>query len=199
MAPYRFGPRTDANARGVIDFDRPEGTIWAAHVVNEGFSYWKFTADRAQATLVFTYNTMQINDFDADFYSGKLRGHAGFAFSDADPSYRFDFSVERADVHSLLSAAKEHESTVTGSLTGQAIITGRGSNLAALEGKGQLSVTDGVLWQAPVFGIFSEILGQTKATRAQASFTITNQAVSTEDMQTAAGAFTAQSPRPTWF
>jgi len=193
MLPYRFGPRTDANARGVIDFDKPEGTTWAAHVVNEGFSYWKFTADRAQATLVFTNNTMQINGFDADFYSGKLRGHAGFVFSDADPSYNFEFAVDRADVHNVLTATEGRESTVTGLLTGQATIDGRGNDLGALNGKGQLNVADGILWQAPVFGIFSEILGKTKATRAQASFTITNQAVSTEDMQIAAGAFTAQS------
>jgi hypothetical protein len=193
MAPYRFGPRTDANARGVIDFDKPEGTLWAAHVVNEGFSYWKLTADRAQATLVFTNNTMEINDFDADFYSGKLRGHAGFIFSEADPSYNFEFSVDRADVRNLLSAVEDRESTVTGLLTGQTTIDGRGTDLSALSGKGQLNVADGILWQAPVFGIFSGILGKTKATRAQASFTITNQAVSTEDMQIAAGAFTAQS------
>jgi hypothetical protein len=193
MAPYRFGPRTAANARGVIDFDRPEGTLWAARVVNEGFSYWKFTADRAQATLVFTNNTMQINDFDADFYSGKLRGHAVFVFSDTDPSYNFEFSVERADVHTLLGATEDRESAVTGLLTGQATISGHGIDMVALGGKGQLSVTDGVLWQAPIFGIFSEVLGKTKATRAQASFTIANQAVSTEDMQIAAGAFTAQS------
>ncbi len=193
MAPYRFGPRTDANARGVIDFDKAADTTWAAHVVNEGFSYWKFTADRAQATLVFTNNTMQINDFDADFYGGKLQGHAAFIFSEADPSYNFEFSVDRADVRNLLSAAKDRESTVTGLLTGQATISGRGNDLAALGGTGQLSVADGILWQAPIFGIFSEILGKTKATRAQASFTITNQAVSTEDMQIAAGAFTAQS------
>ncbi len=193
MTPYRFGPRTDANARGVIDFDKPEGTLWAAHVVNEGFSYWKFTADRAQATLVFTNNTMQINGFDADFYSGRLRGHAGFIFSDTDPSYNFEFSVDRADVRNLLSAVEDRESTVTGLLTGQATIDGRGTDLGALSGKGQLNVADGILWQAPVFGIFSEVLGKTKATRAQASFTITNQAVSTEDMQIAAGAFTAQS------
>jgi hypothetical protein len=193
MAPYRFGPRTDANARGVIDFDNPEGTIWAAHVVNEGFSYWKFTADRAQATLVFTNNTMQINNFEADFYSGKLRGHAGFVFSDADPSYNFDFSVDRADVHTLLGATEDRESTVTGLLTGQTTISGHGTDLTSLRGKGEINVTDGVLWQAPVFGIFSEILGKTKATRAQASFTIANQAVNTDDMQIAAGAFTAQS------
>ncbi len=193
MTPYRFGPRTDASARGVVDFDNPTGTVWTARVANEGFSYWKFTADRAQANLVFTNNSMQINDFDADFYGGKLKGRAAFVFLQGDPSYSFDFSVDRVDVNSVLSASKEKPSMVTGLLTGQMTMSGRGSDLSNLNGAGQLNVTDGVLWQAPVFGIFSEILGKTKATRAQASFTIANQAVSTEDMQIAAGAFTAQS------
>lgn len=193
MAPYRFGPRTDAYARGLVDFDNPFGTAWAAHVVNEGFSYWKFTATRAQANLVFTNNTLQINDFDADFYGGKLRGHAAFTFSESDPTYQFDLSVENSDVHAVLGAAQDRESTVTGSLSGKATITGRGADFGALGGNGELSVADGVLWQAPVFGIFSHVLGNTKATRAQASFTISNQVVRTDDMEIAAGAFTAKS------
>ncbi len=193
MAPYRFGPRTEANLRGLIDFDNPFGTAWTAQVVNEGFSYWKFTAPRAQAALVFTNNALQINDFDADFYGGKLRGNAAFAFSGPEPTYSFDFSVENADVHAILVAIKERESGVTGSLAGQAAINGRGADFGALKGKGELSVADGVLWQAPVFGIFSQVLGNTKATRAVATFTISNQVVRTEDMEVAAGAFTAKS------
>jgi len=54
-------------------------------------------------------------------------------------------------------------------------------------------VTDGILWQAPVFGIFSEILGKPRRRARRPRITITNQAVSTEDMQIAAGAFTARS------
>lgn len=191
--PYRFGPRTDATLRGLIDFDNPFGTAWTAQVVNEGFSYWKFTAARAQAALVFTNNALQIDDFEADFYNGKLRGNAAFAFSGPEPAYSFDFSVENADVHAMLVAIKDRESSVTGSLTGQAAINGRGADLTALKGKGDLSVADGVLWQAPVFGIFSQVLGNTKATRAHASFTIANEVVRTEDMEIAAGAFTAKS------
>jgi len=193
MAPYRFGPRTEGSIRGLVDFDEPFGTAWTAEVTNEGFSYWKFTATRAQAALVFTNNTLQINDFDADFYGGKLRGNAAFAFSGPEPTYSFDFSVENADVHAVLTAAKDRESRVTGLLTGQAAINGRGSDLGALRGKGGLSVSDGILWQAPVFGIFSQVLGNTKATRADASFTISNRVVRTEDMEVAAGAFTAKS------
>ncbi len=191
MAPYRFGPRTDASARGLIDFDNPYGTAWSARVINEGFSYWKFTATRAQAALVFTNNTLQINDFDADFYGGKLRGRADFAFSRTDPTYNFDFSVDSSDVNMILSAIEDRESTVTGLLSGQATINGRGADLNALQGKGSLSVTNGVLWQAALFGIFSQALGNTKATRCQCTFTIADQSVRTEDMDVSAGAFTA--------
>ena len=191
MAPYRFGPRIEANVRGLVDFDNPYGTAWSAHVINEGFSYWKLTATQAQAALVFTNNTLQINDFDADFYGGKLRGHAEFAFSQADPTYNFDFSVENSDVNTVLSAIEKRASTVTGLLSGQAAINGRGADLGALQGKGEFSVTNGVLWQAPLFGIFSQALGNTKATRAQCTFVMVDQAFRTDDMGVSAGAFTA--------
>ncbi len=191
MAPYRFGPHTEATMEGLVDFDNPYGTAWSARVLNEGFSYWKFTATQAQAVLVFTNNTLQINDFNSDFYGGTLRGHADFEFSQSDPVYSFDFSVQDSDVNAVLEAAKGRESTVTGSLSGRASIHGRGTDLDALQGKGQLSVTDGVLWQAPLFGIFSEVLGKTKATRARCAFVIADQSFRTEDLEVAAGAFTA--------
>jgi hypothetical protein len=190
MTPYRFGPRTDASGRGLVDFDNPYGTTWSAHIINEGFSYWRFTASRAQAGLVFTNNILQINDFDADFYGGELRGRAEFAFSQADPTYNFSFSIENSDVNTILSAVKERESTVTGLLSGQAVISGRGADLSALQGKGSLSITNGVLWQAPLFGIFSQALGSTKATRCQCNFVIADQSVRTDNLDVSAGAFT---------
>jgi hypothetical protein len=193
MTPYRFGPHTDAGIRGVVDFDDPERTAWIAHVTNEGFSYWKFTADRAQANLVFTNNTMEINDFNADLYSGKLQGRATFAFSAADPSYHLYFSTEGVDVHTLLGAMQRRESKVTGVLSGRIQMGGRGADLATLNGEGDMEITDGILWEAPLFGIFSQILGTTKATSAKATFTIADRAVKTDDLEIAAGAFTARS------
>jgi hypothetical protein len=193
MAPYRFGAHTDAQASGQIDFADTARTAWSARVVSDTFSYWKLTSNRTQANLVFTNNTMEINDFDGDLYGGKLQGRTTFAFSKVQPSYSFDFSTKRIDLQTLLTAIEGHESKVSGSLTGHAQITGSGTDLTALEGKGELQVADGILWQAPVFGIFSHVLGNTKATDARATFTITNQFVRSEDMQIAAGAFTAKS------
>jgi len=74
-----------------------------------------------------------------DFYGGKLQGHAAFIFSEADPLYSFGFSVDGADVRNLLSAVEGRESTVTGLLSGQTTIDGRGTDLGALTGRGQLT------------------------------------------------------------
>jgi hypothetical protein len=62
-----------------------------------------------------------------------------------------------------------------------------------LQGQGKLVIRDGVLWEVPVFGIFSHLLGNTKATAAKADFTISDNKVRTENLEIAAGAFTAQS------
>jgi hypothetical protein len=193
MAPYRFGEHTDAHTNGEIDFDNPARTAWSARVLSDVFSYWKLTATRAQANLVFTNNTMAINDFDGNLYGGTLQGRATFAFSETQPTYRFDLKAKRVDVQAILTAIEGSESKVTGELSGRAQITGSGADLSALEGSGKFEITDGVLWQAPIFGIFSHILGNTKATDAHATFKIAQQAVSTDDLQIAAGAFTARS------
>jgi len=183
MHPYRFGPRTQATTRGMIDFVNPTNTAWMAQVANDGFSYWKFTADRAQANLIFTNNILRISDFDADFYGGKLRGQAVFALTNS-VDYRFDFNAERCDVQAMLTAVHpEKKSRVTGTLSGRMNLSGQGSDLGTLRGNGNLEITDGVLWEAPLFGIFSQILGNTKATNAKATFTIADQAVVTDDLE----------------
>jgi hypothetical protein len=193
MKPYRFGPITSATAAGLVDFTNETRTAWTAQVANNGFSCWKLTTDRARAQLVFTNSTLQINDFDADFYDGKLRGRADFAFGYPDVTYRFKFNTERVDVNKLLYAMRDRESKITGFLTGSAELKGKNADWAALEGTGNVEVTDGILWEAPIFGIFSRIVGNTKVTSAKASFAIANETVTTDDLRFSAGAFTGAS------
>jgi hypothetical protein len=193
MRSYRFGPRTQATTRGVIDFENPTNTAWMAQVANDGFSCWKFTADHAQANLTFTNNILRISDFDADFYSGKLRGQAVFTMTNS-VSYRFDFNAERCDVQAMLTAMHpDKKSRVTGTLGGHMELSGQGSDLATLRGSGNLEISDGVLWEGPLFGIFSPILGSTKATSAKATFAMADQAVGTDDLEIKANPFTAAS------
>jgi hypothetical protein len=193
LRPYRFGPRTDGHARGRVDFVNPTNTAWTAHVVSEQFAYWKFTADRAEANLTFTNNSFQIANFAADFYGGRLTGGAGFDFGGTNVTYRFQLDVQRADVNRLLTDIGG-TAKATGYLTGEMELSGVGDDPRNLVGRGSLSVADGVLWEAPIFGLLSHLLGNTRATSARADFTIGRNAWRSENLTVEAGAFTARAP-----
>jgi hypothetical protein len=173
----------------MVDLDVPANSAWTARADNEGFSYWKLTATHAKADLTLTNNLLTIDGIDADLCDGKLFGRGAITITN-DTLYRFEFNAERCDVQKLLSSLHGQPSKVTGLLKGHCQLLGQGSDLANLRGTGTLEVSDGVLWQAPLFGIFSEVLGKTKATSAKASFTIGDQAVKTDDLEIQAGAFT---------
>lgn len=196
MRPYRFGPRTSATARGMVDLDSADRSAWTARVVNDGFSYWKITTDQASAALTQTNNVLTINNFEGDVYGGKLRGWAFFSLTNA-PQFQVDLTTDHCDVHRLLGAIGGKETQVSGLLTGHCALQGEGSDMARLSGHGNLVITDGVLWEMPLFGIFSRImdglspdLGKTKATDARATFLIGEQCAKTEDLRVSAGAFT---------
>src|ERR1043166_1979892 len=165
----------------MVDLDESVNSAWTAQVSNDGFSYWKFTADHATASLTFTNDSLRIDDFNAAFYGGKLQGTALLAMTNS-VAYHFDFKADGCDVHKLGAAIRGKESQVSGAISGHTQLNGLGSDLATLRGQGSLHVNDCVLWEMPLFGIFSHImdgispgLGQTKATDAKRTFTIENQ------------------------
>ncbi len=192
MQTYRFGANTRAHAAGFVDLAEPSQTAWTAQVNNDGFSWWKFTATHAQAELVFVDDGLRINNLDADLYDGKLQGNAQFEFANPDVRYHCEFSTERCGLKEFLTAMSGTTAKPTGFLSGHCELTGLGSDLATLEGTGNLHIADGVLWEGALFGIFSQILGNTKATDARATLRIADRTVTTDDLTLAAGAFTAR-------
>jgi hypothetical protein len=195
LRPYRFGPRTRATVRGKVDFRQPAQTAWQAAITNEGFAYWKLHTTRARADLMMTNQILRIENFDAALYDGNLRGRATFALTN-DVSYRLDLQAERVNIHPLLADITGQSGESHGRLTGEAWVTGTGSDRAGLQGAGRLSIEDGLLWEVPLFGIFSRILndiapglGMARATKADCTFVLADQVARTDDLKIGAGAF----------
>jgi hypothetical protein len=164
-----------------------------ADVSATGFGWWRLKTDRARADVVFTNKSIAINRFDSDIYAGKLRGEAGFTFTNS-VAYRFQLDAANVDVDQLTQAMRNYGPgrTVTGNLDGQVELAGS-RNLDSLAGKGNFRIGDGVLWEGAVFGFLSKVLGKTKATDAKGSFTVHDKAVWTDDLRVEAGALTAKS------
>ena len=169
--------------------------IISARFDSTGFKWWRLKSDRARATLVATNDAFELREFLADVAGGTLRGDAKITGTGTNNTYRLSLEVEDADINKLLTmmSTTGKPAKPTGELFGHLELWGTGSEKTSLTGKGDIDIHNGVLWEAPIFGIFSEILGKTKATKASASFAITNNVVFTKDLKIAAGAFDAES------
>ena len=226
MEPYRFGSNTMGWASGLVDFADPKQTAWTAQIGNDGFAFWKFAVDHGDATLAFTNKVLQmhlagrgltwwklktdyatatltatagaadVEDFAADLYDGKLRGKATFTGADTNMEYRIELGAEHCDLHKTLESIRGKPGEASGSLTGHIELQGRGSDLAAMQGKGDIEIADGVLAEVPLFGVFSQILnglapglGSTRITSARCAYTVADQAVKTDDIMVDAGKF----------
>lgn len=222
---YRFGLCTQAKASGTIDLFDASQSVWTAHIMNEefgcwkfdtdcaigdlvfsnntvsvdmqaeGLSWWKLKADRAKLKLLYADNVLAVDDFDADFYDGKLRGQARLSLN-GDLKYYLSTDTQNCDVNRLMNALRGEGRLVTGKMKAHTELTGQGADLDTMQGNGSIEITDAVLLEFPLFGIFSRIIndvakgaGTTKITRAKATYAIVNSTAHTEDLEMAAGSF----------
>jgi hypothetical protein len=175
-------------------------------LATSGLEWWKLKADRATANVSVAAGGAQVDNFDADFNGGKLHGHMSLTGADTNMEYRMELNAERCDVHKMLESSRGKAGEAKGLLTGHLDLQGRGSDLAAMNGSGNVEIADGVLAEVPMFGVFSQILnslsaglGSTKITSARCAYTVADQAVKTDDLIVDAGAFTLRAHGKTDF
>lgn len=193
IAPYRFDypPRIVAN--GTV---RPRDTENSADLVFdvEGgpFHFWRLSADQVQTRLLWKGTTLTLTNLHADFYRGRMDGNASFDLRNREHGkYEFDVHVRHASLGDLLSEATPGRTNVaqgTFNLDLE-IVDADTSDIHTWNGYGRAAVQDGLLWDVPIFGFLSPVLngfvpgiGNNRAERAAASFTITNSVIHTRDL-----------------
>jgi hypothetical protein len=88
-----------------------------------------------------------------------------------------------------LSGGKTNK--LEGLLTGRLEITSaNSSDLHSLQGAGRMELRDGLIWDIPIFGVFSPVLdtvmpglGSSRARQGSATFIITNGVIDSEDLK----------------
>jgi hypothetical protein len=128
--------------------------------------------------------------------TGRAAGEAHFDFS-AKTGADFSFKVVAAETDlAEVLAGFGRTNKVEGFLSGELVVTsGNTSNLHSWNGHGRVNVRDGLLWDLPMFGMFSPILnafmpglGNSRAREATATYTITNSVVHSRDVDVQATA-----------
>lgn len=181
--PYRFFEAPYATANGEIFLEEPERNALRVYIQSEkGMKY------------DFLGNTLTLRDLDSDLvfegeklkvrprkpvalFDGQLIGTLDVELTEQSP-YQAAFDLRGCDFGSLMKTFFDNNN-VKGRIDAKGSVQGKLDDLGSMNGEGNLTVINGVLYPIPIFGTFSEILnnfspdlGYSQADKAQAKFVI---------------------------
>jgi hypothetical protein len=194
LSPYRFLRPPRVYVDGAIPI-RSERDADLHFTVNGGpFQWWKFGVAHVDGKIDWVGQQLSLKDMKADFYLGKATGKADFTFEKDTRSANFGFAMVATDA-SLNLLAKDLTDGKTNKLEG--LLTGRleitNANTAdwgTWKGTGRVNLRDGLIWDIPIFGVFSPALdtimpglGSSRAREGSATFIVTNGVVYSDDLK----------------
>jgi len=147
----------------------------------------KYTLDNLNATLKMEKENLNAS-IESDLYEGKLKiDIAQFSFKEGLP-FNAKLSIEDLNLKKLNEDSLKLNQEIAGNLAAELSAQGNLKALKEISGEGWLEVTEGKLWELPLFkglaGII-EIPGVEKNVfkEAHGNFIIKNQALTTKDLQ----------------
>jgi hypothetical protein len=189
---YRFSSPPDARVYGTIPLHGEERADLHFDLKGGAFQWWKFNVPQITGHVHWSGLHLSLTNVQATFYHGNAAGWAAFDFPPQSAT-EFQFTVNATNVllQALMADLSPHTNHLEGRLYGTLAITKADvDSWQTVFGYGDARLHDGLIWDIPVFGIFSPILngiapglGNSRASAASCSFIITNGVVRTGDLE----------------
>lgn len=219
IAPYVFATPPDIQLNGVLDIKPDSYRDDMRFLIQGGPFYWEpFHANRIGGKLHWAGNTLFLNEVIAQLHGGQAKGDAKFDLSratisntsplaaDVSPrlsnSTHFSFRADWSDINlrSLMRDLSPRTNNLEGLIRGNLQITSANTaNPKSWNGRGMVELKDGLIWDFPMFSVFSPILnafipglGNSRARDGASSFIITNSIIHTTDLEINATAMRMQ-------
>jgi AsmA-like C-terminal region len=194
MEPYRFLHPPTARVNGVIPMRDPRDADLHFELAGGPFEWWKFKVAHIAGQVDWVGERLTLTNVEAQFYNGTAAGNAEFDFHrQTGTGFSFDLAASNADLHLLVADLTAKPNHLEGQLEAHLSISqARSDDLQSLQGHGRLSLRDGLIWDIPMFGVFSPVLdslapglglGNSRASECTATFGITNGVARTDDLQ----------------
>ncbi len=193
IEPYQFAESPAVRLNGSMSIGQKEDTD--LHFIVEGTAFeWKFfNADRIKSHVDWVGNTLLLTNIQASAYhGGNIAGWSYFEFSPTNGAdFKFDLAAGDIDLRSVVHSMKGSTNRLEGLVHGQFTLeSGNTRNWDSLLGTGKINLRDGLIWDVPIFGIFSPLLnavvpgaGNSRAREASAKFLVSNGIVYSDDLE----------------
>jgi hypothetical protein len=191
VEPYHFGRPPVAHVRGTIPMHGEEDADLHFDLDGGPFEWWRFHAPRIVGHVHWLGQQVTLSNIWLDFYGGQAAGSAHFDFSPRDQTfYQFALTTTNALMQPLVKDLFAVTNRLEGRLRGTLMVTNASTaSLQSWNGHGDMSLRDGLIWEIPIFGIFSDVLngmvpglGSSRASAGTCTFIITNGIIRSDDM-----------------
>jgi hypothetical protein len=156
------------------------------------FHWWKFNVPHIAGHVHWSGLHLSLTNVQCEFYHGSAAGWAAFDFPETPGTdFQFALTVTNVLLHALMSDLSTNTNHLEGRLYGDLTVTKANSERwQSVFGHGNAHLRDGLLWDIPLFGIFSPVLngiapglGNSRASAATSTFIITNGVIRTGDLE----------------
>jgi len=207
MAPFQFAVPPAVRINGSFVMRDPTGTDLHFEVAGERFSWINLVTDKISGHIDWIGRSVRLTNVQARLYgNGKMIGSGEFNYKpDTEKAqhgtdFKFQVSAMNIDLPAATRSLTEKTNHVEGLFNAELTMTsGNSRDKKSWEGFGQANVHDGLLWDIPVFGIFSPVLnaivagaGNTRASTASAKFILTKGIVYSDDLEIRSSGFRLQ-------
>jgi hypothetical protein len=192
IEPYHFPEPPTVRVDGIIPMRGESEADLRFDVKGGPFEWWKFKVPRVSGQVHWIGERLTLSNVEMDFYQGTGAGSAEFQFHpDHGTDFHFDANVANVDFHSLMADLSARTNRIEGKLTARlAVTSGNSADWRSLQGRGRVSLRDGLIWEIPIFGVLSPALdsiapglGSSRANEASATFAATNGVIQSDDLE----------------
>jgi hypothetical protein len=189
---YRFKESPTAHVYGTVPMHGEDDADLHFDLDGGPFEWWRFRVRHIAGHVHWLGQRVTLTNIWADFYGGQALGAAQFHFNPGGQAdYHFRVSATNALLgpltKDLFALTNRLEGRLSGTLTVQDANT---ANLQTWDGHGNVNLRDGLIWEIPIFGIFSDVLntmvpglGNSRATAGTGTFGITKGIIRSEDLE----------------
>lgn len=190
LEPYRFDTPPLVTVSGRLP-TRGNDADALFDVSGGPFSYWRFKLPQVQARVHWTPDRVTLTNLVAAFYEGQLAGDLEFREGgEAADTLRFHAVVRGADLRPFMADVLSKTNRTQGRVDADLTITSANpADWHSWQGFGDVTLSDGLLWEVPLFGYFSHLLnafspglGSTRASAGSATFTIRDSVIRSDDL-----------------
>lgn len=191
MEPYQFGAPPTVRANGIIPIRSEDDADLYFDVAGGHFHWTKFNVRQIAGSIHWVGQHLTISNVQTEFYGGQASGALRVDFHPhAEAEYGFNFTTANTQLQRLMADLITQSNKLEGRLSGTLVITE--ANVGAwrkTDGFGNLDLRDGLIWDIPLFGAFSEVLnglvpglGNSRASAGTCTFSITNGVIFSDDL-----------------